>query len=189
MSRCASGAPPARGPMRALTKNADYGFSSLFYELLQFPMFSRHLDTDLSSGVTDLRPIYNLALFSQLLTQFEFLHNITVLTVERLRMDLQGLFNRYLRFLHDGGIAEYEGFDQYAPSGCVSFMTIHQAKGLEFPVVFVDSLNLVPRKDYEELDALLQANYYRKKPLEPLDRIKLFDFWRLYYTAFSREAV
>jgi len=170
----------------ALSKNTDYGFSSLFYELLQFPMFSRHMDADLSAGVTDLRPIYNLALFSQLLTQFEFLHNVTVLTVERLRADLQGLFNRYLRFLHDGGIAEYEGFDQYAPSGCVSFMTIHQAKGLEFPVVFVDSLNLVPRKDYEELDAVLQAGYYRKKPFEPLDRIKFFDFWRLYYTAFSR---
>jgi DNA helicase-2/ATP-dependent DNA helicase PcrA len=65
-------------------------------------------------------------------------------------------------------------------------MTVHQAKGLEFPVVIVDSLEAVPRKQYTELDEILQASFYRKPPFEPLERTKYFDFWRLYYTAFSR---
>lgn len=171
---------------RALTENTDYGFSGLFYELLQFPLFSRFLDDTVLSGLHDSRPARNLALFSKLLNKFEYLHNITVLTPNYLDLNIQNLFNRYLRFVMDGGIAEYEDFSEYAPSGCVSFMTIHQAKGLEFPVVFVGSLDAVPRKQFSDLDVILQNSFYRKPVFEPLEETKYYDFWRLYYTAFSR---
>jgi DNA helicase-2/ATP-dependent DNA helicase PcrA len=57
---------------------------------------------------------------------------------------------------------------------------------LEFPVTVVGSLEAVPRKQYTELDELLQASYYQRPPFEPLARVKEFDFKRLYYTAFSR---
>ncbi len=80
----------------------------------------------------------NLGLFSQLLNKFEYLHHITVLQNEYLDLNLRQLFNRFLRFLKDGGINEYEDEAEYAPSGYVSFLTIHQAKGLEFPVALVD---------------------------------------------------
>ena len=169
-----------------LTENTDYGYADLFYGLLAFPMFSRYVDMDLDTGVSDLRPVYNLALMSQLLTRFEFLHNVIVIKPDTMGQDLRSLFNYYLRFLIDGGIAEYEDFETYAPSGCVSFMTIHQSKGLEFPVVLVDSLNSVPRKATEAIDEALRAHYYERPPFEPAERIKFFDFWRLYYTAFSR---
>ncbi len=169
-----------------MRENTNYGFASLFYELLAFPMFSQYLDVDLSGGAADLRPIYNLALFSQLLSQFEFLHNIIVLTPERLSRDLRALFNQYLRYLLDGGIAEYEDFEGVTPPGCVSFMTIHQSKGLEFPIVLVDSLNSVPTRSDEEIDKELTAHYREEEAFEPVERIKYFDFWRLYYTAFSR---
>ena len=65
-------------------------------------------------------------------------------------------------------------------------MTIHQAKGLEFPVVIVGSMHSVPRKQYTDLDELLQQKYYSKEPFEPLEETKYYDFWRLFYTAFSR---
>ena len=61
------------------------------------------------------------------------------------------LFNMYIKLLFDGGIAEYEDDEEYAPTGCVSFLTIHQSKGMEFPVVFVDSLGNVPRKSYKDI--------------------------------------
>lgn len=169
-----------------LRENTDYGFAALFYELLGFPMFSRYVDVDLSAGAADLRSAYNMALLSQLLAQFEFLHNIIVLTPEHLSRDLRSLFNQYLRYLIDGGIAEYEDFESAAPSGSVSFMTVHQSKGLEFPIVFVDSLNSVPRKSDEAIDAALAEHYREEESFEPVERIKYFDFWRLYYTAFSR---
>ena len=170
----------------ALTEGTDYAFSGLFYELLQFPLFSQYLGAATQGDVIDGRLARNLAIFSQLLNKFEYLHHIPVLTLNNLDRHLRQLFNQFLRFLKDGGLDEYEDASEYAPSGCVSFMTIHQSKGLEFPVVVVGSMHSVPRKQYTELDELLQENYYSKEPFEPLEQTKFYDFWRLFYTAFSR---
>ena len=169
-----------------LSEPPDYAFSGLFYDLLQFPLFSQYLGDATQGGAIDSRPARNLAIFSQLLNKYEYLHRINILTPRNLDRDLQRLFNRFFRFLKEGGIDEYEDASEYAPSGCVSFMTIHQSKGLEFPVVIVGSMDAVPRKQYTDLDALLQQGYYSKEPFEPLEQIKFYDFWRLYYTAFSR---
>jgi len=170
-----------------LTQTADYAFSGLFYQLLQFPLFSRFLDESAMQGVDKGRAARNLATFSKLLTKFEYLHYITVLNPEYIERDIRNLFNQFFRFLQDGGIGEYEDEAEYAPKGCVSFLTIHQSKGLEFPVVVCGSLEAVPRKQHTALDELLEdGGYLSKARFEPLDRIKHFDFHRLYYTAFSR---
>lgn len=169
-----------------MIENMDYGFAGLFYQLLQFPLFSQYLDVDLNESTRDTREARNLAIFSNMLVKMEYLHHIKVLTPEYLDKSIRDLFNNYLRFLIEGGIDEYEDASEYAPSGCLSFMTIHQSKGLEFPVVMVGSMEAVPRKQYTELDEVLQENFFRKKPFEPLAKMKDFDFWRLFYTAFSR---
>ena len=171
----------------SLQENTNYPFSGLFYDLIQFPTFSRFLNEDIAhAGVRDSRPARNLSKFSRLLNKYEYLYNVIVLRPDRLERDLIGLFNFFLRFLWDGGIEEYEDDSEYAPSGCVSFMTIHQSKGLEFPVVIVGSLDAVPRKQHTDLDVVLEQEFGNREPFEPLDRIKTFDFWRLFYTAFSR---
>ncbi len=170
-----------------LTQNTDYSFSGLFYQLLQFPLFSRFLTEEAVQGVDKGRAARNLGTFSKLLTKFEYLHYVSVLNPEFLEKNLRDLFNQFLRFLQDGGIGEYEDETEYAPKGCVSFLTIHQSKGLEFPVVVCGSLEAVPRKQYGALDVLLEdGGYLSKERFEPLDHIKNFDFWRLFYTAFSR---
>ena len=170
-----------------LAQNTDYAFSGLFYQLLQFPLFSRFLTEEAVQGVDKGRAARNLGTFSKLLTKFEYLHYVSVLNPEWLEKNLRDLFNQFLRFLVDGGIGEYEDESEYAPKGCVSFLTIHQSKGLEFPVVVCGSLEAVPRKQYSALDVLLEdGGYLSKERFEPLDHIKNFDFWRLFYTAFSR---
>ncbi|CRM62909.1 ATP-dependent DNA helicase PcrA [Pseudomonas sp. 37 R 15] len=170
-----------------LTQNTDYAFSGLFYQLLQFPLFSRFLSKEAVQGADKGRAARNLGTFSKLLTKFEYLHFVSVLNPEWLEKNLRDLFNQFLRFLQDGGIGEYEDEAEYAPKGCVSFLTIHQSKGLEFPVVVCGSLEAVPRKQYSALDVLLEdGGYLSKERFEPLDDIKSFDFWRLFYTAFSR---
>ena len=170
-----------------LTQNTDYAFSGLFYQLLQFPLFSRFLTEEAVQGVDKGRAARNLGTFSKLLTKFEYLHFVSVLNPEWLEKNIRDLFNQFLRFLQDGGIGEYEDESEYAPKGCVSFLTIHQSKGLEFPVVVCGSLEAVPRNQYGELDVLLEdGGYLLKDRFEPLDHIKNFDFWRLFYTAFSR---
>ena len=138
------------------------------------------------SGVVDSRAIRNIAEFTKLTTRYEFLHRINVFTAQGMSIDTTQFFNRYLRFLYDGGIAEYEDESEYAPSGCVSFMTIHQSKGMEFPVVVVGSLSACPRNDNKEVVQELEQNVYSRPPFEPYDAIKYYDFWRIFYTAFSR---
>ena len=65
-------------------------------------------------------------------------------------------------------------------------MTIHQSKGLEFPVVVVGSLNSKVKDTSNALMSAVESRFYHRPPFEPLENIKYFDFWRLYYTAFSR---
>lgn len=172
----------------ALNQNADYAFSGLFYRLLQFPLFSRYLGEDLlkQKGIQNSRAMRNLAIFSQLLDKFEYLYTVQVLTPGFLDKNIKDLFNQFFRFLRDGGIDEYEDTSEYAPSGCVSFLTIHQSKGLEFPVVIVGSLDASPRKQYTPLNEVLENDYLLRPPFEPLELTKFFDFRRLFYTAFSR---
>lgn len=169
-----------------LGSNTNYAFTGLVYQMLQFQMFGKYLDTELSANKNDLRPAYNIGILTGILSKFEYLYNVTVLTSKNIDKILQDLVNSYLRFIVDGGLGEYENFDENIPSGCVSFMTIHQSKGLEFPITMVDSLNSVPRKSYGDIDELLQTSYFHKPMYEPIEETKYYDFSRLYYTAFSR---
>lgn len=165
----------------------DYAFSGLFYQLLQFKCFAKYLQGDLNSGnIIDERPARNLAILSQLLTKFEYLEKVDVFTNTNIAPIIKKFLTNYLAFLYEGGIEEYEDEMEYAPHGCVSFMTIHQSKGLEFPIVFVCSLWDIPRKQYTNLNETLQKEFYHKPPFEPIEQTKYFDFMRLYYTAFSR---
>ncbi|MGI5871853.1 MAG: ATP-dependent helicase [Bacillota bacterium] len=175
-----------------LSGTTDYAYSGLLYQLFMFEPFRGILDTDLSVGVVDIRPTRNLALLTQVVGKYEYLHRIDVLDAReyrgqrRIDQDTETLFNLYLKLLIDGGITEYEDDAEYAPSGCVSFLTIHQSKGMEFPIVFVDSLGNVPRKAYKDLMNEVEDKYYHRPAFEPAEDTKFFDFWRLYYTAFSR---
>lgn len=169
-----------------LTKSTNYGFTSLLYQLFQFPFFARFLEVDLEANKTDLRAAYNIGTLTNLVSKFEYLNSVTIFTPKNIDSVLRNFFNYYLRFLVLGGMSEFEDFDETLPSGCVSIMTIHQSKGLEFPITIVGSMNAVPTKSYTELDEILQREYYHKPIYEPLEHTKYFDFARLYYTAFSR---
>lgn len=170
-----------------LAQNTDYAFSGLFYQLLRFPLFSQYLEEDLlKGGINDSRAMRNLAILSQLLGKFEYLNNVSVLSPDYLTKNLRNLFNQFFRFLKEGGIDEYEDQQEYAPSGCVSFFTVHQSKGLEFPVVVVGSLEATPRKQFTRLTEILESGYLTRPAYEPLEKTKYYDFRRLFYTAFSR---
>ena len=169
-----------------LVTSTNYGFTSLVYQMFQFPLFARFLQVDLEANKTDLRAAYNIGTLTNLVSKFEYLNNVTIFTPKNAETVLKSFFNYYLRFLVQGGLTEFEDFDETLPSGCVSFMTIHQSKGLEFPITIVGSMNAVPAKSYTDLDEILQREYYYKPIYEPLDQTKYFDFARLFYTAFSR---
>ena len=171
---------------KVLSRATDYTFLTLFYEALKFPMFADYLAVDHDGTPKTSRDAFNLALISQLLSKFEFIYSINVLNPKWLENNLKHLFWQFLHFLYRGGLEEFEDYEEPIPSGCVSVMTIHQSKGLEFPVTVVGSLAKTPRKDWTDLDAILELKYFVRLPFEPLERTKYFDFWREYYVAFSR---
>lgn len=169
-----------------LKQNTDYAFSGLLYQMFQFYPFRDILEQDLGDSVVDVRPLRNLSKLTEILVRYEYLHRIDILSRDKIDNSVEVLFNMYFRFLFNGGIGEYEDDSEYAPSGCVSFLTIHQSKGLEYPIVVVGSLSGVPRKSTHSILDEVSEKYYERPTYEPEDQIKFFDFWRLYYTAFSR---
>jgi DNA helicase-2/ATP-dependent DNA helicase PcrA len=150
---------------------ADY-----FYHLLALEPFK--------SAVRNENIARNLAIFSQLLNAFQSYYQYTVVTHRNREFLRLHLFNSFLRLLYDGGINEYEDPDQPFPKGYVQVMTIHQAKGLEFPVVVVGSLS-AQLSSPKQLDRDL-GPFYHRPPFEPENRITAFDRMRLHYVAFSR---
>ncbi len=169
-----------------LKGNFKYAFSGLAYRFLGHTPFCNLLKVDLEKGVYDTRTTRNVGLFISLLVKFEYLNGISVLTHGIVEKFSKRLFDQYFRFLMDGGITEYEDESEYAPSGCVSFLTIHQSKGLEFPIIFVGSQNSSPRKNYDEDIEDIVNHYSERGSFEELNMMKMYDFWRLYYVAFSR---
>ncbi len=150
---------------------ADY-----LYRLLALEPFA--------SAVREENAARNLAIFSQLLNIFQTYYHYSVITHRNREFVRLHFFNSFVRLLYDGGINEYEDPDRPFPKGYVQVMTIHQAKGLEFPVVVVGSLS-TQLSSGKQIDRDL-GPFYRRPPFEPEDRITLFDRMRLHYVAFSR---
>lgn len=100
----------------------------------------------------------------------------------------------FCQYLQSAGLDDPE--DQYDtfPSGHVQVMTVHQAKGLEFPVVFLASLERTPEKSYDETDdgepvprvADLLSDYTDRTPPTDVPTRAERDQIRQFYVAHSR---
>ena len=170
----------------SIKEKSNFGLLDLFYQLISFEPFNGYLQANLNDNVIKSRAARNLSEISRILAKYSFLHGMHSVSAENKLAMPEEFFNIYLKYLFEDGIGEYEDESEYAPSGCVSFMTIHQSKGLEFPVVVVGSLGNIPKRNSDPLLYSAESRFFHRKPFEPMADIKYFDFWRLYYTAFSR---
>ena len=180
-----------RDDHRKLKGYAGYKYTDLLYELFAFEPFRHALDADVSGSVKALRPARNLARLMQVFRDYEHSYNVNNIKGEYMNTQFTMMMNIYVKFRIDEGLDEYESDTESVPPGHVAFMTIHQAKGREFPVVFVDSLWSRPDSDLvkdrnNELIREILHDYSRRGDFESAESIRLFDFWRLYYVAFTR---
>ena len=166
--------------------DGDEGLPDIFYRLMAFEPFHGILCENCGKNAARTRAARNLAEVSRMIARFNRLHNMHGITRENRCEIAEQFFNIYLKYLYIDGVGEYEDDAEYAPEGCVSFMTIHQSKGLEFPVVITGSLGRTPRRNRDPLMLTAENRFFHRKPYEPLNEIKYFDFQRLYYVAFSR---
>lgn len=160
--------------------------SGILYQLFEYEPFREYVKVKEAANVSVERPARNIAQLLKMIMSFENVRDISNgFKPGRYIDDMYQFFYTYMyRQLFEMKITEYEDDSEYAPSGCISFMTIHQSKGMEFPVVFVGSLN----KNAFGSDGIgmLMEPYIHRKNVEEWGSIAHYDFWRLYYTAFSR---
>lgn len=157
-------------------QSLDITVGDYFYQLLAYKPFSKFLKEENKAR--------NLSIFSSLLRKFQQYYHFNIVTFKNKEFIKFYLFGSFFRFLIDGGIDEYEDPDNPFPKGHVQVMTIHQSKGLDFPVIIVGSLarGFTTQK---QIDRTL-GSYYERGLFEPEKRITDFDRARHFYVAFSR---
>jgi DNA helicase-2/ATP-dependent DNA helicase PcrA len=160
----------------------DWNVLDLFYRLCGFRHFRKMFD-QAESAKKDEGPVCNLSLLSQYLARF--MGDSSVLSAQFLteKKFRRTFFSSYLYALYRRGESEYEDAEDPFPRGRIPFLTIHQAKGLEFPVVVLGN----PRKKHDKpqrLEEIVHPLLNRKG--EPLDRMARFDMMRMFYVALSR---
>lgn len=160
----------------------NWGVLDLFYRLLGFEHFRPWFEE--AERGADEGPICNLALTSQYLGRFldQFPGVLTATSFESGWLSIN-LFTRFLLPLFRLGEGEYEDADDPFPKGRVPFLTIHQSKGLEFPVVVLGSV-YPPRRQVRPIEDLVAP--YTRPGGEPLERMADFDAMRMFYVALSR---
>ncbi len=160
----------------------DWNLLDLFYRLCGFDHF-RHM-FDLAETNGDEGPAANLGLISQYIARFVDERAPLIAADLLVEPILQRIFFSYLYTLFRLGETELENAGDPFPRGRIPFLTIHQSKGLEFPVVVLGNL----RKDNRGPGRVEQLTrpLLDREPGEPLDRMTEFDIMRMFYVALSR---
>lgn len=161
----------------------DWNVLDLFYRLCGFEHFKQMFDAAENNG--DEGPVSNLGLITQYLARFVD-DRIAIITAEQLSEEMfqRVFFLSYIFALYRLGETELEDPEDPFPKGRIPFLTIHQAKGLEFPVVVLGN----PRKNDNEPNRVevLVRPFLDREPGESLERMPKFDTMRMFYVALSR---
>ncbi len=101
----------------------------------------------------------------------------------------QKFYYGFVGYLANRGMNDPEDKDVITPRGRLSVMTVHQAKGLEFPLVFVYPLSQGPDENDSSIrleEALIPYRY--NQPFVAFTRLQKaeHDLIRFYYVAYSR---
>jgi len=158
----------------------DKGLLDYFYVFMGQEPFKSYL-----LGKDGEGRIRNLATFSNIISMFQEYRTHRIITAISLKNKwLQHSFiNEFLYIIYQQELNEYEDRTTIIPRGSVPIMTIHQAKGLEFPVVIIGRLHVAIRDQKVEKEL---RQYFKRKNDEPEEEIRFFDHMRLFYVAMSR---
>ena len=166
----------------------DWTLLDLFYQLNAFNYFEKKYL--LAEKGEEDSAMYNFGMITQYISKFMEM-SMPILSGKSFQENSipKRFFNSYLYTLYRLGETEFEDADDPFPKGCVPFLTVHQAKGLEFPVVVIGSVQHKNR-NARPLDVfvrmMLAEQCKMPKICEPLDKMDMFDTMRLFYVAISR---
>lgn len=157
----------------------------VLYRILSLPPF-RNLKEDPSYGA-------RLAMITDLIDSFTaFTEGYGLLrasSTEDGRLSFKFLMKLYYEFsgfIQTQGLNDPEDPEELIPRGFVQIMTVHQAKGLQFPVVVVGSLRDKPEEGADNWTEDFLAPFSPRKPNgAALERAQQ-DLVRRFYVAYSR---
>ncbi|MGL4391898.1 MAG: ATP-dependent DNA helicase [Fusobacteriaceae bacterium] len=158
-------------------KNMGKKFLPIFYEFFKFEYFKDLFkEKNINAKECELRE-KNISILAQKIFDYEEKYG---------SIFSEDFFETYLPFLIEFGINEFEDDEEKVLEEHVSFLTLHQSKGLEFPIVFITDLIKEPIKnEYNKFKQLVNEEVY-KISQQKFEEESLEDFYRLYYTGFSR---
>ncbi|MGH2498000.1 MAG: ATP-dependent DNA helicase [Ktedonobacteraceae bacterium] len=158
-------------------QNLNKCMADYFYSLLAIEPFTTFLAQETKRQ--------NLMIFSQLLQTFQRYYQYDNVCYENREEVGSHFFNQFLCLYFEDSTDQFDSPAHLYPKNQVLVMTIHQAKGLEFPVVVVVGGPEIQSYGLNDVDKCLRS-FYQRPQFEPVESIPRFDFMRLYYVAFSR---
>lgn len=150
-------------------KESNLSITDLFYKAMGLKYFRKFLIMD-EEDLDGARILGNISTMINLAKDFD-----EIFKAPNPKAHYQEFISSYLEYLFvSRSIEEYANIDSHKDA--VNFMTIHQAKGLEFEVVFISGLYDSPKPSKPGF----LANF------DPNDYSYVKDFYRKYYTGFTR---
>lgn len=143
--------------------------TDLIYKAMGLEYFRKFLIMD-EEDLDGARILGNISTMVGLAKDFD-----EIFKNNNLKKHYQEFINSYLEYLFvSKAIEEYKNLDSHKDA--LNFMTIHQAKGLEFEVVFISGLYDSPKP--------AKPGFLEGFDQEDFSYVK--DFYRKYYTGFTR---
>lgn len=164
-----------------LVSSVNWSITDLFWQLCCFSPFKEYFD---EAAKGNEAPIFNMGRIADYIQKFSAMYKSKVWPCDwKGKSFNKWFFSQYLYGRFRMRDPEVENKQDPIPKGSVSFMTIHQSKGLEFPVVYVyPSKRAFPVGLEEHVVKQLKP----AKQGEPLEMMSKYDKMRLLYVAFSR---
>lgn len=154
--------------IRYFRDNNTKSISEIVYKAFSLPIFADILDKKLGQINSD-RAMRNIGKFTKIVADYE--------DIFKEDSTLEFIYGYLYYFFKKNSIKEFD--DSTPDYDAINFMTIHNAKGLEFDTVFVSGLNDYPRANKKKL---LEKYDYSRADKDSAEK----DFYRKYYTAFTR---
>lgn len=155
----------------------------IIYRLIRYDPFKAFLENPKSD-----KERKNISRLMELIESYSYqTHIYRIYSKNRYDFCLS-FFSEFMEFLKDTKIYEFEEDTVIPEEDQVSILTIHSSKGLEYPVVIMASLWDKPYRRYRRAKTSIDlfAEEYAREEFEPFDQVERLDYYRKYYTGFSR---
>jgi superfamily I DNA/RNA helicase len=168
-----------------LGKTLNITVMDVLYRILSLePFRSRKEDPNFATRLAEITTL--LDSFASTTDQYGVLHGSSQKLGRISWKFLNNLYNEFSGFIEVYGLNEPENPDRIMPPGYVQVMTVHQAKGLEFPVAVVENLDDKPEVRSDNTIEEFLGQWSPRKPIGTAEDRAGQDLIRRFYVAYSR---